>query len=113
MPDELDKDLQAIFRKQNQSLREEPFLTTTRALVEKHRSRRIYRKNLSLLLIAACCALLSRFLIQGSILLSGYLDWIFAAAGMLLSKPAGTFAAVFCCAILLLIFRRRLMATLV
>jgi hypothetical protein len=113
MQDELDKNLQSLFREQSQNLPEEPFLANTLALIKKHRSRKIFQQNLILLLVVAFCALLSRFLIQGSILLSGYLDWVYEATAMFLYKPAGTLFAALCCAVLLLIFRRRLISKLV
>jgi hypothetical protein len=113
MQDELDRRLQSLFREQNQNLPEEPFLGHTLGLIEKHRSRRVFRQSPILLAAVVCCALLSRFLIKGSVLLSGYLEWIFGIAGMLLNKPAGTLIAALCCAVLLFVFRRRLISTFV
>jgi hypothetical protein len=113
MQDELDKILESIFCEQSQNLPEEPFLSNTLRLVKKHRSRQIFRQNLILLLGIVCCALLSRFFITGSIVLSGYLDRIFETTGIFLNKPAGILAAVLCCALLLLVFKRRLISKLV
>jgi hypothetical protein len=112
MQDELDKDLELIFHKQSQDLPEEPFLGTTLILINKHRSRRVFRQNLILIIAVVCCAFLSRHFIKGSILLSGYLDRVFETVGMFLNKPAGMFAAILCCALLLLVFKRRVISKL-
>jgi len=87
MQDELDKNLESIFREQRQSLQEEPFVGNTLSLIKKHRSRRVFQQNLILLMAVVCCALLSQYFIKGSILLSFYLDRIFKAAELLINKP--------------------------
>ena len=112
MPDELDKNLRALFQEPSPCLPEEPFLSNTLALVRRHRSLRVSQQILILLLTVSCCGFLSRFIIKCSILLSDYLDRIFGAAGMFLSKPAGILTGVLCCGLLLLIFNRRLISRL-
>jgi|WetSurMetagenome_2_1015567.scaffolds.fasta_scaffold51634_2 hypothetical protein len=113
MQDELDKDLQSLFREQSRNLPEEPFLSDTLRLVKKRRARRILEQNLILLLAVIVCALSSRLIIKGSILLSGYLDWIFKLAELFMDRPAGILIIALCSAISLLIFRRRIISAFV
>jgi hypothetical protein len=113
MQDELDKDLQSLFREQRRDLIEEPFLSDTLRLVKKRRAWRILEQNLILLLAVIVCALLSRFIIQGSMLLSGYLDQIFKTAEFFMDRPAGIPIIALCSAVSFLIFRRRIISAFV
>ena len=113
MQGELDKDLLSLFQEQRRNLSPEPFLSDTLHLVKKRRVWRMLRQNLILLIAVSTCALLSRFLIQGSILLAGYLDWIFKTAGLLADRPAGMLVLCICAAVSLLIFRRRIFAAII
>ena len=113
MQDELDKDLQSLFREQSRNLSEEPFLSDTLRLVKKRRAWRILEQNLILLLAVIVCALSSRFFIKGSMLLSGYLDWIFKTAEFFMDRPAGILIIALCGAVSLLIFRRRIISAFV
>jgi hypothetical protein len=113
MQDELDRDLQSLFREQSRNLSEEPFLSDTLRLVKKRRTRRVLERYLTLLLAVIVCALSSRLFIKGSILLSGYLDWIFKTAELFMDRPAGILIIVLCSAVSLLIFRRRIISAFV
>ena len=113
MQNELDKDLQSLFREQSRNLFEEPFLSDTLKLVKKHRARGVLEQNLILLLAVIVCALSSRFFIKGSMLLSGYLDWIFKTAELFMDRPAGILIIALCSAVSLLIFRRRIISAFV
>jgi hypothetical protein len=110
MQDELDKDLQSLFREQSRNLSEEPFLSDTLRLIKKHRARRVLEQNLILLLAVIVCALSSRSIIKGSILLSGYLDWICRTAELFVDRPVGILIIALCGAVSLLIFRRRIIS---
>ena len=113
MQDELDRDLRSLFREQSRNRSEEPFLSDTLRLVKKRRARRVLEQNLVLLLAVVVCALTSRFVIKGSMLLSGYLDWIFKTAELFMDRPAGILIIALCGAISLLIFRRRIISAFV
>jgi hypothetical protein len=113
MQEELDKDLQSLFREQSRNLSEEPFLSDTLRLIKKCRARRVLEQNLILLLAVSVCALSSRVFIKGSMLLSGYLDWIFKTAELFIDRPAGMLIIALCGAVSLLIFRRRVISALV
>ena len=75
-------------------------------LVKKQHSRRIFRQRLIRILGFVCCVFLSPLLIKTSILLSGGINGVIAAAGNILDTPAGTLSAVLC-ALLLFFFMRR------
>lgn len=113
MQNELDRDLQSLFLEQNRNLSEEPFLSETLKLVEKRRNWRALGQNLLILLAVILCASLSRFFIQGSILLSGYLDWIFETAELFINTPAGILSIALFGAISLLVLRRRIFSVFV
>jgi hypothetical protein len=113
MQDELDRGLQTLFREQSRNLPEEPFLSDTLKLIKKGRARRVLEQNLILLLAVIACALLSRCFIKGSILLSGYLDWIFKTAELFMDRPVGILIVALCGAVLLLIIRRRIISALI
>jgi hypothetical protein len=108
MQDELDKNLQTLFREQSQGLPEEPFFGNMVILIKRQHSRRIFRQRLILILGFVCCVFLSPLLIKASILLSGGLNGIFMAAGNILDTPAGSLFAVLCALLLLLFMRRRI-----
>jgi hypothetical protein len=110
MQDELDRGLQSLFREQSRNLPEEPFLSDTLRLIKKRGTLRVLEQNLILLLAVIVCAISSRFIIKCSIFLSGYLDWIFKTAGLIMDRPAGTLIVALCCAVLCLIFRRRIIS---
>jgi hypothetical protein len=112
MQDELDKKVQSLFRQGSQSLPEEPFFGNMLKLVKRRQSRRVFRQRLILVLGFSCCAVLSPFLIKGSILLSDGLNRLLEAAGHFWNTPVGMATAALC-ALLLLIFRRRLISALV
>jgi len=107
MPDDLDKDLQVLFGEQSQILPEEPFVGKTLRLIEKHRSRRVFMQRLILVLGFTCCALLSPFLIKGSMLLTSGLNSFFEIAGNYLATPLGMLIAGLC-TLSFLVFKRRL-----
>ena len=110
MQDKLDKDLQSLFREQSRNLSEEPFLSDTLRLVKKRRIWHILEQNLILLFAVVACALFSRFFIKGSMLLSGYLDWVFTTPEFLLDRPAGIIFIALCGAVLLLFSWRRMIS---
>jgi hypothetical protein len=106
MQEELDKNLQTLFREQSHNLPEEPFLSNMLKLVKKQHSRQIFRRRLIRILGFVCCVFLSPLLIKTSILLSGGINGVIAAAGNILDTPAGALSAVLC-ALLLFFFMRR------
>jgi hypothetical protein len=113
MQDELDKSLQLLFQEQSRNMPEEPFLSGMFRIIEKHRRRRAFLQALIPFLGFACCAVLSPFLVKGSVILSEYIAWIFNMTGNLLDRPAGRFATALCCIVLLGLFRRRLFSAFV
>jgi len=112
MQDDLDQNLHSLFEEKRQDLAEEPFLGYMLKLIEKRRFRRIFIRRLLLLLGFACCILLSPVLIKYSILLSGALNALFETAGNLCSTPTGMITTALC-AVLILIFNRRLISRFV
>jgi hypothetical protein len=110
MQDKLDKDLQSLFREQSRNLSEEPFLSDTLRLIKKRRIWHILKQNLILLLAVIACALFSQFFIKGSILLSGYLDWIFTTLELFMDRPACILFIALCGAISLLFSWRRILS---
>ena len=113
MHNELDKNLQSIFWEQSRNLSEEPFLSDVLRLIKRRRARSFLQQNLILLLAVIVCALLSRFFVKGSILLSGYLDWLFKTAELFVDRPEGILIIALCGAVSLLIFRRRIISPFV
>lgn len=109
MQEELDENLRSLFREKSPDLPQDPFVGNALKLIKKQHSRQILMRRLIFVLGFACCIVLSPFLIKGSILLCSYLNAIFEAAGSFLDKPTGILAGGLCCALLFLIFRRRLM----
>ncbi len=107
MLDDLDKDLQTLFKENYQALSEEPFTTRTLKLIERWRSRRVFIQRLILALGFLCAAVLSPLLIRGSILLTTGLDRFFELTGDFLATPAGILVAGLC-ALSFLVFNRRL-----
>jgi hypothetical protein len=107
MQDELDRNLQSLFQEKSRTLPEEPFLSDMLKLIDRHQSRRVFRQRLILVLGFACCAILSPFLIKGSILLSGAVNMILRAAENLLSTPTGMLAAALFALLVLFIKRRQ------
>ena len=106
MQDELDKNLRSLFEEQSSSLPEEPFLGNTLRLIEKRQSRRILMQRLIYVLGLACCALLSPFLIKGSMVLSGRLNALFGAINSYVNTPMGMTTAA-SCALVILFFKQR------
>jgi len=106
MQDELDKELLSRFREQHRTLAEDPFRSTLLRVIVKRQSRRLFVRKLISVLGFACCALLSPFLIKGSILLSGGLNAIMSATEAFLSTPPGSQLAALS-ALLVLFFNRR------
>ena len=107
MQDELDRNLQSLFRRHSQTLPEEPFLRNMLKLLEKQQARRIWKLRLVQAAAFACCALLSPFLIKGSEMLSDGLNLLFNMAEAFIATPAGMIIAGLC-ALPFLIFNRKL-----
>lgn len=107
MQDELDQSLQTLFEEHAQNLPEEPFVGRTLKLVKRQRFRQLLKESLPWALGVLCCALLSPFLIRGSILLSGGLDRLFTATGNYLATPLGMLIAGLC-TLTILLFNRKL-----
>ena len=105
MQDERDADLLELFQQQEQKLPDEPFVGNLIKRIENSRSRIVMGQRLVFILGFAGCALLSPYLIKGSILLSSGLNAIFHTGRHLLSTPLGTLSAIFG-AMLILFFNR-------
>lgn len=112
MQDDLDRNLQSLFLEHNQSLPEEPFLTNTIKLLEKQQARRVWAQRFAFALALFCCFLLSPFLLKGTELLSSGLDLLFNATGAFMARPVGMLITGLC-ALLFLIFNRKLILELV
>lgn len=107
MQDELDRNLQSLFRQHSQTLPEEPFLRNMLKLLEKQQARRMWKLRFVQAAAFACCALLSPFLIKGSEMLSGGLNLLFNMTEAFIATPAGMIVAGLC-ALPFLIFNRKL-----
>lgn len=108
MQDELDKNLQTLFQEKIQSLPVEPFLSIVLKRIERQRSRQVILQMLLPVLGLACCALLSPFLIKGSVLLSNGLNFIFETAGAFSSRPAGLATAAVSALLFIILKPRRI-----
>jgi len=108
MQDELDKNLRSLFEEQSSSLPEEPFLGNTLRLIEKRQSRRIFMQRLIYVLGLAFCALLSPFLIKGSMVLSGSLNALLGAINSFVNTPVGMTSAASCALVILFIKQRQI-----
>jgi hypothetical protein len=75
-------------------------------LIEKRQSRRIFMQRLIYVLGLACCALLSPFLIKGSMVLSGSLNALLRAINSFVNTPEGMTSAA-SCALVILFFKQR------
>jgi hypothetical protein len=106
MQDELDRDLRSLFEEKCRSLPVEPFLGNTLRLIEKRQSRRIFMRRLIYVLGLACCALLSPFLIKGSMVLSGGLNALLGVVNGFVNAPMGMTSAALC-ALVILFFKQR------
>ena len=106
MQENLDKDLQSLFKEQTQTLPENPFVGRTLRIIQKRQVRRVFVQRLLLALVIACCGLLSPFLIKGSILLTGGLNRLFESTLNYLATPAGMLAAGIL-TLSFLVFKRR------
>jgi len=105
MPDELDVDLKALFEEESRRLPGEPFLGDMLRLLEKRRFRRIMLRRLAYVLVLACAAGLSPFLIDASTMLSLGVNELFSAVNRLVNTSAGMSIALV--VLLLILFRRR------
>lgn len=108
MQDELDQKLRSLFEEKSGGLPEEPFLGNTMRLIEKRQSRRIFMQRLVYVLGLACCALLSPFLIKGSMLLSAGLTALFGAINGFVNTPMGMTSAALCALVILFIKQRQI-----
>ena len=110
MPEELDRDLQALFQDHTRDLNDEPFVGSTLARIESQRA----RMTLGRLLLQAVgfigLGLVSPLLIEGSVWLSSGLNGLFALAGKLLGTPLGAFIAVLGSIPFFVVRRKRRMA---
>jgi hypothetical protein len=112
MQDELDKNLHSLFQERRSSLPEEPFLKNTLKLIERKRARRMFAQRAVFAAGICFIALLSPYLLKGSALISGGLNSLFEIAGSFMTSPRGIACAAFC-ALLLFIFKRRWVSTLI
>ena len=108
MHDQLDKNLQSLFHERTQNLPEEPFIGNLLKRIERRRFRKIILRSLLLLAGLACCAALSPFMIQGSIVLSATLNDIFGHAGTFLATRAGMITAASLVLLLLILKPKRI-----
>jgi hypothetical protein len=112
MQDELDKDLHSLFQEKRNSLTEEPFLGNMLKLIEKKRARRVFAQRIVLGIGIIIVAFLSPYLVKGSALMSDGLNALFETAGSFMASPRGLACAA-CCALLIFIFKRRWISTLI
>ena len=93
-PNDLDRNLQALFRENNRHFDAEPFVHATLKRIDQQR---FYRKLAGLLMrlfVLAGIVVISPALIRGSMWLSDNLGKLFAFGGDVLGNPMGTFLAV-------------------
>ena len=112
MQDEVDKNLHSLFQEQRSSLPEEPFLGNMLKLIEKKRARRVFAHRVILAIGFIIIALSSSYLVKGSALISVGLNALFEIAGSFMTSSRGIACAAFC-ALLLFIFKRRWISSLI
>lgn len=112
MQDELEKNLHSLFQEKRNSLTEEPFLDNILKLIERKRARRVFAQRAFLGMGIIIVALLAPYLIRGSALLSVRLNSLFEIVGDFMASPRGIACAA-CCALLIYIFKRRWVSTLI
>jgi hypothetical protein len=105
MQEDLDADLQALFRERRTPRAEEPFVSATAKLIQRERARRSRAGLLLRVAAVAVIAVASPWLIQASVVVSNALDALFVAAGSLLATTPGILIAL--CALPLLWFGRK------
>jgi len=81
-------------------------------LIEKKRARRVFVRRVILGMGLIIVALLSPYLIRGAALISGGLTVLLEVSGAFMTSPRGIACAAFCI-LLLFIFKRRLVSTLI
>jgi hypothetical protein len=108
MQEGLDKDLLALFRDGHRDLSDEPFVRSTAKLIESRRLRKVLARRLLQGVGIVCVALVSPLLIEGSLLLSNGLDYLFTLSGRLLGTPLGTFIAALCSIPFIVLNRKRI-----
>ena len=106
-PDDLDHDLQSLFRDSSRRLDVEPFLSSTLKRIERRRSYRVLGGLLLRVCAFVAIAVLSPALIRGSVWLSNSLKELFDFGGNVLSTPRGTLLAVLLVLSVLLVNARR------
>ena len=94
MQEDIDNDLLELFQRCDRKLPAEPFLTDTQRHIESIRFRRTFVRRFLQFLGIIGIALASPWLIEGSVLLSSGLDFVFAEAARLLGTRLGTLVAV-------------------
>ena len=109
MGEGLDKDLQTLFRDSRPDFDAEPFVSATAKLIASQRARGTFARRLLQALGLVFIGLLSPLLIEGSLLLSSALDYLFDVTGRLLATPAGTIIAVLLAIPLILFNRKRIL----
>ena len=89
-PNDLDRNLQALFRENNRDLNAEPFVHATLRQIDKQRFYRRLAGLLLRLIVLAGIVVVSPSLIRGSVWLSDNLGKLFAFGGDVLGNPMGT-----------------------
>jgi len=108
MPEELDRDLQQLFRDREDAALEpppEPFCGELFRRIAKERAARARRHWLCAALAGALCAASASYIVSGTAWLCAGLARVFAIVGDFLATPAGL-AALAVAALLPLLFRR-------
>ena len=113
MHEEMDPGIQRLFQEQSRTLADEPFLINTLHCLKRRQARQAFLRRILFVLSLASCALLSSFFVRGSILLSDYIDLGFEHIEGFLEMPLGTWTAVLCGVLLVILEGRRLIFALV
>jgi hypothetical protein len=108
MQEDLDADLQALFRKRRTPRAEEPFVSVTANLIRREHARRSRTRLLLRVAAVTVIAVASPWLIQASVVVSNALDALFVAAGSLLGTTPVLLIAALCALPLLWFGRKRL-----
>ena len=110
MTNRLDSELRARFHERARDLNDEAFIVHTMKRIQSERSRMKLRRRLLQAVGLVVVALLSPFLIEGSLVVSNGLDSLFTWTGTQLVTPLGALIAAGCLAPLFVANRRRRLA---
>jgi hypothetical protein len=92
-PEDIDREMQALFRSHNRQLNDEPFVSSTLQLIDGQRRRAAFARLLWQALGLGVIALLSPLLIQASSWSSDRMEKLFSFSNSVLETPAGMFCA--------------------